>query len=822
MFKNYFVTALRNLKRFKLFSMINIGGLAVAFTASILIALFIVFETSYENWIPNAENIYRMDLAYFDDDNFGKMESQQGVSMGPLKAALEKDFSEIEQVTRWAWFGSTIKKGDDVFSEYYLGVDHNFFDVFKFSFIHGEIEHALEDPASVVLSERMAEKYFGDEYPLGKTLETASGTVFKVTGVFEDFPQNTEAFAGVDMFSAIDVEKYKSFAFLNDWRYNSITTYFTLKDGVAIETVQARLKDFLDQNMPWAANDKKPSDKQALVPLPLLDTRLHGVTNGDSLPGGGIKAVRFFGVIAALILAIAGFNYLNSSTAVASLRAREISMRKVVGAGQSQLVRQFLGESVLIALLAFLVSLVIVQLSVSWLDAFLGKPISSNLWEGTTLAMYALVLVPLIGLGAGLYPAFFLSRYKPSQIFMDKQINKPGALTFRALLVMLQFSASIGLIIVTLVIETQYTYSISGDLGFDRENKIILRGLNSSSAQDKMETLQDRYGSLPGIKGVAPSFSFPISGVNDTSPVTRPGQVEDSIQFISHAVGFDFFETYGIEILAGRTFSADRATDEIISPAEGGVEQITPGSAVINETALNDLGFGTSNKALGQTIRLDLDDGTGLLDLNIVGVISDFKELGVRQKILPSVYFNRPANFMFMTLSLEQGYAPSLLDQIDEIWNSTVSGQLVSRWFLDEFLREGFLAMETQASLLSIFSGLAIIISCLGLYGLASFAALRRTKEIGVRKIFGATVPRIALMMIKQFLTPIILANLVAWPIAWFYVDEWLTEFAYHINLNPLFFVVSGLVSLIVAGFAVGGSTFKIARAKPIHALRHE
>ena len=822
MFYNYLVTAWRNITRHKLYAAINIGGLAIAFAATILISLFIIYEASYEDWIPGADKIYRMDLAYYSDETPGEIGEQYGVSMGPLKAALEKDFAEVDQVTRRAAAASTFVRDGQTFAEDYFMVDDNFFKVFGFSFIHGDLESALAGPGSLVLSESVAKKHFGDENPVGKTMETAGGTIFKVTGVYKDFPRNTDIFSWGGMFSYLDVEKYGSYAFLSDWRYNSISTFFTLKDGASIETIKPRLDDFLDRNMPLGANGEKPSEGRFLVPLALSDLYLYGTGAEDTLPGGGIKINLFFGVIGVLILFIAGFNYLNSSTALASMRAKEISMRKVVGAGQKQLIRQFLGESILIAFLAFLTSLVIVQMSLPWMDAFLGKPVSLNFLGGSSVATYAVILVPLIGMGAGIYPAFFLSRYKPSEIFMDKQINNPGGFTVRSLLVTLQFAASIGLIVVTLVVIAQHAYSISGDLGFEYEDKVILDGVGSSYVQPRTETLLAQYRNLPGVTEAALSYSYPASGRTDTSPVSRPGQVEDSIDFITHAVGFDYFKTYGVELLAGRTLSPAYAMDTITVPEEATSETIAPGSAVINETALKTLGFDSPDQALGQTVRVDLADGTGLLDLTIVGIVADFKELIVRQKVLPGVYFNHPSHFNYLTLSLEPGYGPALLEQIDGIWNSTLPDQLVEREFLDESLRLVYQATETQATMLSFFSGLAIIISCLGLYGLAAIAAIRRTKEIGIRKVFGATVPRIVMMMLRQFSHPVILANLVAWPIAWLYLDSWLAEFAYHIDLSPSFFVFAGFVSLMVASFAVGGSTFKVARTHPIKALRYE
>lgn len=813
-------TAMRNILRHKLFAVINISGLALGLAASILILLFVRFEMSYEDWLPGAENIYRMDVQWLDREK-GGINGQSEWSPGPLKAALERDFGEIQNATRTAFRRVNMHRGSDVFSEIIIRADGNFFDVFKLPFVAGDPAGAIGDTSSIVMSETAAKKYFGDRNPVGETLVVNKDEAFRVTGVIEDLPRSTQL--EFNMITLFDLGQIKGSHYYDDWGSTTLITYFTLRPGASIDSILARLGDFLVRNVPPAdANRTSFVNDTGLVPVALSDAHLMGRSGDDYMPGGGLRTVVTFTVVAFLILGIAIFNFVNSSTAAASLRAKEVAVRKVMGAHRAQLVRQFMGETVIIAMIALLLALALVELAMPWFRTFVDKPIEAAYLGDPALLLGLIVLGVFVGIGSGFYPALFLSRYRPARTLASGRGGAAGSPRLRTVLVLAQFAISIGLMIVAGVVYMQFRYASTMELGFDRDNKILLTGVGRQAVQDHIDTLKFELRAIPGVTGLTQSYVIPGDGTLSTRN-TFARQLGDDFKLLRiNPVDFGFFDIYGVAFLAGRALSPDHAGDTLRLPDNGDNESVTPANAIINQTTLAALELGTPEEAIGKTFKVFLDYGDGYAEMTVVGVVAEFKERSIRESVLPSVYYNRPDKHYTMTVALEPGAAPGVLDDIDTAWKGVFPEQPIHRSFLDLRLRELYKGAETRAKMLFAFSALAIVISCLGLYGLASFAAARRTREVGIRKIMGASVPDIVRLMVVQFSVPVLIANLVAWPVAWYFAHEWLRDFEYRIDIGPELFVGAGLAALVFAWITVGGHAYRSARTSPAQILRYE
>lgn len=829
MLQNYITVALRNLAKHRLYSFINIAGLAVALACAMLIMLFVRDELSFDKYMPEHERIYRAETTFYPP---GRDAMETGSAMYPLADELKK-LAGVEDATRMSQQGSAVKYGDRQFFEKVIPAQSNFFQLLQFKLLKGDPATVLARPDTAVISESIARKYFGDEDPIGKTLMVDETKPVEVTGIMADLPANSH----LEFNFVIPLGSKADRAYgpdgatdpgANSWTSVNYNVYFRLAPGVSIDSVKAQLPDMVRRNVNTALLGLPDMDGWDLLKItvtPYGDAHLAAMALSlANRPAGDWTTIYGFTTIAALILLIAAINFMNLATARATQRAREVAMRKVVGASRRQLIVQFLGESVLIALFALILALALVEVLRPAYAAFLDRPISLSYladWDVTLGAVAAAVVTGLLG---GIYPALILSGFRPASVLKSNRSGQSGSGTLRATLVIVQFAISIGLGVVAAVVYGQTLYARAYDVGLARENRLILTGIGRDQVIPVRDTLRTELLAIPGVTGVAGADNEAFSG-NENNTVWRMPQNPDDVLLIRQmAVEPEYFDTYGIKLVAGRIFSRDRGED--ISPAkEFGDREPDNISVIINETAVRRLGFASPEDAIGKVVREDTGPGTEETQLSsrvIIGVVRDAHFDSLRKPILPTRYIYNPNFLNHYTIATDGRDTAGTVKAVEDVWNRLVPALPVRLGFLDQNYDKLYAQDAQRGEMFAIFAGFAVLIACLGLFGLAAFTAERRTKEIGVRKVFGANVGNIVGLLLWQFSKPVLIANLIAWPVAWYYLDRWLSGFAYRIDLNPLYFVAAGLVALVIAWLTVTMHSVRVARSKPVLALRYE
>lgn len=828
MFKNYIVVALRNLVNHKLYSAINIIGLAVGLAACVLIVLFVQDELTYDKHWAKADSLYRLHTTF----NLPGREPIKSVhAPGPAKAALDKYFTdEIQASTRLRGFFPVMRYKDQVVTEQIHWTDPETVDLFDIKILSGDFKATLDDKASLAVDQSFAERYFGDENPIGKIVTLNQYDIerdYKVTAVFEDLPHNTildiQAFVRID--EADFVNQGWEFA---QWFSTNSYLFYELKDGVNIADIDARMAGFLDNSIdvdPSAGVFTKASDFMEMYSQALTEIQLNpmGRTGSEMKPTGSMANVVIFIAIAALILLIACINFMNLATAKSTQRAREVALRKVLGAQRGQLIAQFLGESVLLAVIGLGLGLVLVELVIVPFGDFVGKDLTLSYTDGSTVGIL-LGLVAFVGAVGGVYPALILSGFLPARVLKaNRSAETSGSSALRNALVIIQFSISIGLIVATSAVFGQRFYATTLDPGFNKENLLVVQNLGRTGMDGKQEAFRQEILRLAGVRSAALSSDTPSNGNESNTSLNKEGDdPEQTILFGRQVIGFDFFDTYEIQTIAGRIYSRDRETDGTPSAADAGPDEALTGTLVVNESAVQRLGYASPADAIGKRVMMGIS-GDREASMEIIGVIRDVKFQSLRQPMRPEIFQLRRSNFRTLTVRYE-GNAATLSTKIAEIWARMAPTVPFRHIFVDERMAEEFEQEEQQSVLLAVFAGLAVLIACLGLYGLASFTAERRTKEIGIRKIMGASVFDIVRLLIWQFSKPVLIANLIAWPIVVYGLISWLETFPYRLESwwLAIFCVVSGLLALSIAWATVGGNAAKVARSNPIKALRYE
>ncbi|WP_417451667.1 ABC transporter permease [Kordiimonas sp.] len=827
MFQNYITVALRNLIKNKLYSAINIIGLAVGLAACIMIMLFVRDEFSYDKHWSNADRIYRLHTTFSPP---GREPFVSVMAQGPTKVALKNYFpEEIEAVTRFNSMRVIMQKQDDVFSESLMWTDPETVDIFDFDVVAGDLRQSLNDNASLAINETFSRKYFGDADPIGETLALSVGGVardYRIGAVYKDLPHNTVLdFQGMAMIDEKDfVDQGWEFA---EWFSVNNYVYFTLKDGEAIDTVNSRLDDFANQyiEIPQSNLDGNASDFVHYTTQPITAIQLDpaGVRDGEMKPTGNMATVLAFSAIAGLILLIACINFMNLATAKSTQRAREVALRKVLGAKRLQLVMQFLGESVLIAVIGLIFGIVLVEVILPFFNGFVNKDLVFNYLDGMTLAiLFGLVVV--VGMLGGVYPALILSGFRPASVLKaNKSAESSGSARLRSVLVVMQFAISIALIVSTGVVYGQKLYATNMDPGFNKNNLMIVGNTARTGAVDKREAFKEQVKRIPGVTNAAFSSDTPSSGNESNSTVrfaTEEG--EQSALIGVYRVDYEFFDTYEIPVIAGRAYSRDHALDMMPNGFTAEEGDLLQGNIIINEGALRRFGFGSPQDAIGKTVKTGVgNDRTA--EFTIIGVIGGIKFQSLREVMRPEMYQLAPFGFSNFNVRFD-GNPADIASKIEAVWKSMIPTVPFSYDYVDQVMSREFQSEENQSFLLAIFAGLAVMIACLGLYGLASFTAERRTKEIGIRKVMGASVFDIVRLLLWQFSKPVLLANLIAWPIAAWGMMKWLEGFPYRIDAWVLFplCLFAGGVALAIAWATVGGNAARVARSNPIDALRYE
>jgi len=821
MLRNYLTIAIRNMLRHKLYSFINIGGLTIGLAACLLIYLFVENELSYDRWIPDGERIVRMEGTYHNAD---QAPSPMVLTPGPIAHPMAAAFpAEIEATTRMLQEGFLIRHGDTKHIETTWLVDASFFDVLDLPMVEGDRSAAFLDYKSIIISERMAKKYFGDTSPIGEILSLDNGDMLvKVVAVMENLPENTHF--NMDILLQYDTSRYESQPWMNKWWMSSnVYTYLKLFSADNTAQLKQSFPAWYNKNAvlsPAQTLDGTPSDLLSFAYMPLHDIHLYSEGRFQLKDSGDIVVVYAFTAIAALILAIAVINFTNLSTARASLRAREIALRKVVGASRKQLIGQFLGEAILTTTIALLLAFAIVEVSLPWFNEFVSKLLNFGSFNDPAVQLGLVAMIAVIGLGAGAHPALKLSSFRPAKVLHSQNTAMAGSVKLRTILTTLQFTISIGLMITTAVVYSQLQYTQTIGTGFAKNDRLFLHNMTFGPVGDAAGTIRSEIERLPGVEATALSArSLPLRGFWDL-PVKLPNQEASQALTLENVPGdFGFLKLYGAELVAGRLFSKERSADlPSDAPASGGNPTQT---GIINETAVSHLGFANAESALDKTIMVSETDGS-YRETTIVGVVKDMHLRSLRDAIDPNIFTLRETDMSVLNIHVSAQNQAQTMRQIESLWNRLVPTIPISRHFVEDSFNDFYRADQQRAEMFAYFSLFAILVSCLGLYGLASFTAERRIKEIGVRKVMGARVRDIVKLLTFQFSKPVLLANLIAWPIAWHFANEWLSGFVYRIDLGMKYFFASGVLALTIAVITVAGHAVKTAIANPISALRQE
>jgi putative ABC transport system permease protein len=802
MFLNYLKIAIRTLLKNQKLSIINIFGLATGMACSLLIFLFVENELSYDRFHKDSNSIYRVVKDFINDDG---SRIPDATTSAPLAAAMQREIPEVISVTRIhpSWGGTTlIGYGDTRMTEEKVWrVDSSFFDVFTFPFIKGDRKHALSDVNSVVLTESAARRYFGEEDPIGKTLKLNERDDVTVTAVMRDVP----------------VESHFHFDFLlsfrrlprdieTNWGGYNYYTYVKIKPGTNLAEFEQKIQGVYERNQ-----EERYSD---FYVQPLKDIHLTSKLKWELEPNGDRLYVYVFMIIGLFILIIAAINYINLSTARSSLRAKETGIRKVSGAQRTSLVFQFLLESVIISLIASLFAVAIAFALIPMVNELTQKQLQLS---GNPLVIFFLLLITvLIGIVAGLFPALYLSSFRPVAVLKGLNLNEKGAWGLRKALVVVQFTISIVLIISVLIIARQMNYIQSAKLGFDKERVVIIRNASALTPAERNVFLNS-VEELPGVQKAATSSNVLGQGFSTTRLRARGSEQTQQLNFA--AVGFDYLEVVDIEIIEGRGFSRDFPTDTLNNGISGGPLSQSLGAIVINERAVKEFGLGAP--AAGKQLIWSTDGDTTYY-VDVIGVAKDFHFTSLRNEIKPFGFLVIPRFTGNFSLKLSAGDPSQTLSQLEELWKNIHPAAPFEYTFLDETFDKMYAAEARFQKIFIILVILGIIIACLGLFALATFSAERRIKEIGIRKVLGASVGHVVALLSKDFLKLVVIALFLAIPIAAYAMRMWLAGFAYRITIEWWVFVAAAGIALAIAFITISAQAFRAAIADPAESLRAE
>ncbi|WP_018478947.1 ABC transporter permease [Pontibacter roseus] len=809
MLRNYFKTGFRNLVRQKVYSVINIAGLAAGIAACILIFLYVKDELSYDRHHAKADKIYRVTRDFVSND--GSVSLHLGHVAPPFGPLLEQDFPQIESIARLlqtSLLVENVEKQKTFREERIMFAEPAIFDIFDIPIIDGSRERALKEPFTLLLSNKLADKYFPGEEPVGQLLKLTSTSSARVTGVFQSLPDNSHFHPDILVaFNTLnDTAVYGAEQLRTNWGNNSFGTYMVINSEQEAENMQAQLPAFMDRHLGGTdhAGDRKPSDFSRLYLQKLTDIHLRSHLDSEMEANGDINTVMILAAVALVILLIACINYINLSTARYMSRAKEVGVRKVVGAEKHDLVFQFLSESILIALIATLLAVGITELCLPWLNEFTGKNIGSNIFTDRWLLGLTLLLPLLVGGLAGLYPAFYLSRFLPAMVLKGSLSNSSKNPLLRKTLVVVQFSISIILIIATGIMFRQLVYMQNKDLGFEAENVVILPTYTTLTPQ--FEAFKSELKKSALVEGVGRSLLIPSDRLlNSMGASVMKGdsmaQTSVTIKFVN--VDHDLLDVFEVQLAAGRNFDRTRATDDTAA-------------YILNNAAARMIGWQNPQEAIDQVFAYGGRKG------RIIGVTEDFHFESLHDEISPMVYMLSPSNNYTNIAIRINGDTRQALAHIEQTWRQFLPGYPFEYSFLDQLYAETYKAERDKGVIFLIFSCIAILIACLGLFGLASYTTVQRTKEIGIRKVFGASVMRIVTLLSKDFLKLVLVANLLAWPIAWYAMRTWLNDFAYRIEMGTGIFLLAALLAFIISVVTISYQAVRAASANPVKSLRTE
>ena len=818
MIKNYLKIAWRNLAKNKVFSFINIFGLSIGLTCCILISLYIFHETSYDKYHNNAGNIFRLGTVFIDQG----VEDRGASSSAPLGKMVQQDYPEVIASARILSLFRDDKtlfqvnedggKSRSFYESKGFLADSNIFQLLTYRFKEGDAKTALLEPNSVVINEQIAQKLFGNESAINKIVwirsSTNGDTTFRVTGVFSDPPGPTH----------LDAKFFMSFrggrmnrmandnpSLLNN---NMFYTYLLLKNGDDSKQLQEKFPGFVQRHLGEQLKQMGRDRNYFLTAVP--DIYLSGVAMNGGTTGGSKTTLFILGSIAILTLLIACINFMNLSTANSAKRAAEVGVRKVLGAQKQSLLRQFLGESLVMTGIALLFALIFTLLLLPVFQQVAGKTLIISFQQKIILGSLFFLLALITGLFAGSYPAFYLSSFRPIKVLKGKFSNSLAAISLRKGLVVFQFIISISLIIASVVIAKQMNYLRDKDLGFQKEQQIIIP-LRTSAAKNRVQAFKDEMATNTSINSVGTSMAYPgIFNSQDWLMYRQGETMNNSKQVFINLVDNSFLQTLGVKPVAGRLFSSEFAADTLTS-------------FVINEQAVRDFGFASPQDAIGKFLAFESNGEQ--LRFTIIGVVRNFHFKDLHETIEPFAfrfYNDADAGFNYMIVRSGTGNMKQSLSLLEKTWKKLNPNEPFEYSFLDQDFQKNYEAESRQVSLINYFTIIAIIISCLGLFGLATFTAEQRTKEIGIRKVLGASVQGLVALLSKDFLRLVLIAVIIASPLAWYVMNKWLQNFAYQTSIGWQVFALTTLIAVVIAFVTISFQAIKAAIINPVKSLRTE
>jgi putative ABC transport system permease protein len=820
MLRHYLSLALRHVARNKLYALISITGLAIGFGAATLVGLYVHDELTYERWLPNSERIYRVSPTT-------EVTGDAGAGPSDIGLWLASDYKDqLEAVTRlFRGGGGFFKRGDVAFSEPILWADANVFDVFQYPVVTGSLRGSLERPDGLVLTRSAAQRYFGDGDPVGQTLLYNGREPMVVNAVIEDLPSNTHlafnvlAAARASFSPAAEQDRNPMLSFGGKlWGSH---TYFLLKQNEPIAPLRENIRTLFDRHAPLA-NGRKASDVWPLVTRPIRSIHLAGPFDPPEAQRlGGVYAAAAIGL---LIVIVAAINFVNILTSLGVRRGPEVGVRKALGASRRDLFKQYMGESFLYVIAGGVLGLALAAVALQPLNRFLRRTIDLSMLVDWRVACAALLSLALVALAAGAYPSLVLSSFSAATVTKSSRSGGAHA-RVRQALVVLQFAMLIALVIATTVTYRQMALGMREALRQNTDPIVVAylaqQLVDGRTPAPCTRSLVDRMRRIEGVQLVACSMGLPQQDFQLGSGLVRPGAPGIPVRYLGLGVGF--LELYGYRPAAGRFFSAELGTD--VSPPDN--VWTSPESIVLNETAVRQLGFNSAEEAVGQTamfshIFRQPTTQTPIHEARIIGVVEDFQIGSIRGAIPPAVFFVDEGQAVVLSLKLDGRATPEALEAIDRTWTELGGSGPLPRIFFEQAMQNMYLDLRRQTQVFSVFAGVAIFIAVLGLIGLAAHAAVTRTKEIGIRKAVGGGRLEIMRLLLWQFSRPVLLANVIAWPVAYYVMGAWLQGFARRVELDWWMFAGAAAVALTVAAAAVSVHAWGMAGARPVEALRHQ
>jgi putative ABC transport system permease protein len=805
MFKNYFKIAWRNLAKQKMYSSIKIGGFALGIAACLLIALFINDELSYDRHFPDGDRIYRVLIDYKDV-------AKDVYLQAPFAHALKEDFPEVEQVGRLKpqeLFGAgsnQIRRSDknmNTYEEGFAYADQSLLELLNIPMVYGNQAHALDEPNTIVISKRIADKYFPNEDPVGKTfiINNNLSNPYRIGGVFSFLEKSHFQYDFLFTLKGVEFWPGEQYA----WYAHNYQVYVELRLGTNVSGFEAKLTDIIKKYVIPSRRQAGYKDAEKLLERlsyklqPLSDIYLNSAGVRDNLNHGDIRFVWLFGIIAGFILVIAAINFINLSTAKSANRAKEVGLRKTVGSNKANLIGQFLIESVLYSVLSFVLGIALADMLLPYFNMLSAKSLVIPWAAWWWLIPLLLISSIVIGILAGLYPSFYLSSFNPVSVLKGKLSRGSKNSHLRSALVIFQFTISIILIIGTLIIYSQFGYILNKKLGFDKEQVVLLHGANTMGEQ--VTTFKNELLKLADVESVSIGDYLPIAGTKrNTNGFWNEGQPKPEKAHSGQIwrVDHDYINTMGMNITEGRNFSIDMPTDSK--------------SVIINQTFA---------KELGLTDPIDKRITNGYGTWSVIGIVEDFNFESLKQEIggLCLVLRNSPN---IVSVKVNTSNMSRTIHAITGVWNRFSPNQPIRYTFLEESFARMYDDVQRMGKIFSTFALLAVIIACLGLFALSSFMIVQRTKEIGIRKVLGASISNVVAMLSKDFLILVAVSNVIAWPVAYYFMNKWLQDFAYRIKISWWMFILAGGLALVIALATVGWQAIKVALSNPVEALRYE